>query len=187
MKHAIFFILMLYASIVGATTNEEQLKIDKETLSDLFSRFELYASDFQQCGLNESVTKMLDSVEFIEASYLRLNSDFPQSEPPIREQMQERMRISCLIFRCKNPPDKGQCKKQRSSREYTLGLFKKAVDNATLRLNQVGVSALDITGTLDSDTGDCMLSAQYYQDAYVSRLRTNDLICFKKALTRELQ
>lgn len=189
-RNDLFSVLAACASIAISYSPpahaKSQMQTDNDYMQYLFKNaVDVRAPSMIKCGMRADLETMIQSVEFLEAAYRRLYKGFPVSNPPIDEQMRERIKLSCQLFGCSEPKSADACEPLR--KPWVMSPYSEAVDKAKLRLQQRGISNIKRSSTQSAQSDSCPQRAQFYQDAYVKSSRVEDLVCFKQAMNRELK
>lgn len=153
-----------------------------------------YGPQMIKCNRQDLRSEMVYSVKFLLAAYQALNADLGEPVSPIEDQINKRNKLVCSIIKCSIPYSKKNAstmcdRKSEDGRPTAMWSFDYKVNAAKTRLEKMGIDSKTIEMAIRSDeeSASCGHRAQHYQDAYLRSMRADDLVCFKKALERELQ
>lgn len=191
MKSIAFGLSICFAT--GIAFGKTQLQQDRETFKDLFiSIADSGGADLLICGMKTERDQLINTTRFILDGYSKLNKNFPQADPPIEVQIKERNEYMYSLINRGNNDRASYCEAQKKfSIPYLIDRFQKTEQSVRDRLKKAGhdpelLAQRKISSDSSSSSG-CPLRSKYYQDEFQRSGSTDDLVCAKKALERELR
>jgi hypothetical protein len=184
LKNTVFFCLL--AMFLGSAEASVSVAEDTKDLNGLIDVFVVDGAEAKKCHDQKGLDRMISSIVFLEKAFRVLHKNFPASTPPLKEKMMSGLESSCQVFHCDQPAKPERC--VPSATEGRQMIFDNSVRRVKARLEKAGFDPESLTVQKSSTIArsDCPQSAQYYQDAYVTRYRVEDLFCYKAALDRQL-
>lgn len=159
---------------------------DGQKLQSLFSVAEVRVPVLDHCGMHNDAEKIISTLVFLEKTYSKLSTSFRRFDPPIDDQLRERNKLlSRALYSGAAAQDRSGCDNVRISEPTFMNMFSDATRDALSRLNKRGIP-VRVQNEKPVKSASCPYEAQYYQDAYLEDGRVDDLICFNKALAREM-
>lgn len=184
---------VLVFTMCSVAMAQGQFEKDKKNFGSLFMDLANWVGPFMViCGMKAERDELLDSFDFLLDGYQKLNEDFPELNPPLRQQVLERndARVEVEMYGRKTPSELTQCESDKKPRaKLLIKRFHSSVKDVKVRLSKAGYSPSNRAGEnqrISSSSTECPMRAQYYQDEYQRLARVDDLICLRKALEREL-
>ncbi|TVO60546.1 hypothetical protein [Denitromonas ohlonensis] len=165
------------------------MKEDHEVFNSLFiAAVDVYGPLLERCNRTADREKIFEAVQYVYDGFHKLHKTFPVTAKPLNEYLASRLQHHCGMVGCDSPHGDECTKKYPDGSDPAMTLFDYRVNEVKERLKAAGFSAnLKTSRPIAPKAISCAYSAQHYQDAYERAGRVSDLVCFQKALQRELQ
>ena len=177
----IVFIIVMAVSTTANAKNTAKSDLDR------FNGMSIDAVDYNaasliKCGEKSRLDASIESLTKLAKAYSDLHSEinWPKPYPEIAA---ERTRLSCDMYDCKVLSSKEECLKNIDYTDRLKQRIDKALNEAEKRLSGRKIAKSSASASADN----CPNRAQSYQDSYRQGGRVEDLVCMKKALSRELR